>query len=82
MGVDEGMTMLTRAEIDERLAATSKAVLVIAGSLDMCLCREREALQTARQLTEWLEEWVAAECDPDFDAPVRETVNWLEGRDE
>jgi phosphoserine phosphatase len=73
--------MMTRAEIDERLAAISSP-WTGDGCMDMCLIREREALETARQLAEWLEEWVAAECDPDFDAPVRETVNWLEGRDE
>jgi hypothetical protein len=79
--MDKGMTMLTRAEIDERLAMLARVDTVYFGA-NMSINREREALQTARQLTEWLEEWVAAECDPDFDAPVRETVNWLEGRDE
>jgi len=39
--------------------------------------------ETVEQLIEWLEEWVAAECDPEFHPPIIETVSWLrEAHDE
>jgi hypothetical protein len=85
--MDKGMTMLTRAEIDERLAMLARVDTVYFGA-NMSINREREALETARQLAEWLE--VTHYPSPFSNEPGYATwaeahseyVDWLEGCDE